>query len=68
MTGVPKYLPANGQFGDRAYKAFDRKEYAAQFLEGKIRFRKIYSYRKMEDEIRRDVTEGDSHVVGERLR
>lgn len=46
------------------YKAFDRKEYAINFIEnGEIRFGSLESFQKIEDKTRRDETEGYCQVV-----
>ena len=51
-----------GQYPSAVYRAFSKREYAEQFLRGQIRFGNIYYYKRIEDEKRRDSTEGESHV------
>ena len=53
----------HGQFEDKAYRCFPRKEYADQFIRGEIRFGVIDYYKNIEDDIRRDKTEGESHFI-----
>ncbi len=55
-------LKTLGQFPPLLYRAFSRREYAQQFMNGIIRFGNIYYYKQIEDENRRDRTEGESHV------
>lgn len=48
-----------GKFPDFCYKAFTCEKYAKQFMEnGSFRMGCLYSYRTIEDESRRDSTEG----------
>jgi len=56
-------LSPHGKFPDIAYRAFSTLEHAEQFINGSIRFGNIYHYKRIEDEKRRDKTEGESHVV-----
>jgi len=49
---------AHGEFPEILLRSFDKLEYAQQFVSGFIRFRTVLSYRKEEDERRRDITEG----------
>lgn len=51
-----------GQFPPLVYRAFSKAEYAEQFMNGNIRFGNIYYYKWIEDEQRRDRTEGESHL------
>ena len=54
---------AHGKIPYRAaYRAFDRHEYATEFLNGHIRFGNLCYYRGIEDDARRDRTEGESPV------
>jgi len=55
-------LTTLGQFPPLVYRAFSKRENAEQFMKGKIRFGNIYYYKLIEDEKRRDRTEGESHV------
>jgi len=58
-------LTAHGQYPSAVYRAFAKREYAKQFVRGQIRFGNLYYYKRIEDEKRRDRTEGESHVVHE---
>jgi len=52
-----------GEFPDFCYKAFKCEEHAKQFLEsGTFRMGRLLSYREIEDESRRDPTEGCGHT------
>lgn len=55
-------LKTHGQFPPLVYRAFSKREYAEQFMKGEIRFGNIYYYKRIEDENRRDRTEGESHL------
>ncbi len=55
-------LMTHGEFPDIVCRAFEKREYAEEFLNGKIRFGRIYYYKHIEDETRRDRTEGESHI------
>lgn len=55
-------LKTLGQFPPLVYRAFSKRKYAEQFMNGTIRFGNIYYYKRIEDENRRDRTEGESHV------
>ena len=52
-----------GEFPDFCYKGFDLVKYAEQFMNnGTFRMGCLRSYRKIEDESRRDPTEGSGHT------
>jgi hypothetical protein len=56
-------LISHGWFPAVVYRSFDEKIYAEQFIEeGRFRIREIKTYTKIEDVLRRDVTEGTAHV------
>lgn len=53
-----------GKFPDFCYKAFTCEKYAKQFMEnGSFRMGCLYSYRTIEDESRRDTTEGTGRTI-----
>lgn len=52
------------------YRAFDKRRYAEEFMEeGKLRFCSLSYYRKIEDALRVDATEGYGHLTtdGEKM-
>lgn len=56
-------MNAYGEFESVLYRAFKKKEYAEQFISGKIRFGSIYKYKRIEDLKLQDKTEGEAHVT-----
>lgn len=52
-----------GEFPDSCYRAFECKEHARQFIDGKFRMGCLLSYREIEDKSRRDRTEGYGHTI-----
>ncbi|MEZ0123549.1 MAG: hypothetical protein AB9Q23_05970 [Candidatus Reddybacter sp.] len=52
-----------GEYPETLFRAFDKLEYAQQFLNGYLRFGTVLGYTEIEDEGRRDVTEGVGHIV-----
>ena len=49
----------------KLFRVFDKLEYAQQFLDGYLRFGTVLGYTKVDDEGRRDETEGTGHIVYE---
>ena len=58
-----KTLEAHGDYPQTVYRVFNDIEYAKDFINGTIRFNLLHNYRHIEDERRRDITEGEAHVV-----
>lgn len=56
-------LQSQGIFPSVIYKVFNNKSYARDFLNGKIRFANIYYYKNIEDNKRKDISEGTGHVI-----
>jgi hypothetical protein len=56
-------MHAHGEFPDILYRAFEKFEYAQSFCSGQIRFGSVMGYRNIEDEKRKDETEGTGHFV-----
>lgn len=56
-------MHTHGEFPDILYRSFERLEYAQSFCSGQIRFGSVIGYRKIEDEKRRDETEGTGHFL-----
>ena len=54
-------MKAHGEYPKILYKSFDTLEFAQQFLSGYIRFGNVLEYKEIEDENRRDITEGTGH-------
>ncbi len=54
-----------GEYPNILFRAFNKLEYAQQFLDGYIRFGAVSGYTEIEDEGRRDKTEGVGHIVVE---
>ena len=52
-----------GEFPEILFRAFDRRDYAQQFLDGNIRFGAVLGYQEIEDKGRRDKTEGIGHYT-----
>lgn len=61
--GKIKSLQAHGCYPKTVYRVFDKLEYATDFLNGRFRFSRIQNYKNIEDALRRDDSEGESHVV-----
>ncbi len=55
-------LEAHGEFPEVVYRVYDSLEYAEKFIAGNCRFGNIKYYKTIEDEDRRDVTEGEAQV------
>ncbi len=51
-----------GEYPTILFRAFDKLEYAQQFLDGYLRFGTVLGYTKIKDKDRRDVTEGVGHI------
>lgn len=51
-----------GEFPSTIFRAFDKLEYAQQFLDGYLRFGTVLGYTEIEDDGRRDLTEGVGHI------
>lgn len=51
-----------GEYPGTLFRAFDKLEYAQQFLDGYLRFGTVLGYNEIEDEGRRDITEGVGHI------
>lgn len=60
---VHKKLKVHGIYPSVLYRSFDKLEYAQAFINGQIRFKDIYEYRRIEDINRRDETEGESSYI-----
>jgi len=58
-----KLLKAHGEYPKVIYRVFDKYEYAKDFINGKIRFSKLSYYTGIEDIARKDITEGESHII-----
>ena len=56
-------MNAHGEFESVLYRAFEKKEYAEQFIGGKIRFGCIYKYKNIENLKLQDKTEGEAHIA-----
>ena len=56
-------LQSHGTFPSVLYKVFNKKIYAEDFINGKIRFANIYYYRNIEDNIRQDMSEGTGRIM-----
>jgi len=56
-------MKAIGEFPDTLFRSFDRLEYAQQFINGFVRFGAVSGYKEIEDEGRRDKTEGVGHFT-----
>ena len=52
-----------GEYPDILFRTFDHLEYAQQFLNGFVRFGTVLGYVNIEDEGRRDPTEGTGHYT-----
>jgi len=65
LTLSVKTMRAHGEFPETLFRSFDKLEYAQQFVSGSIRFGTVLSYKKNEDERRRDATEGTGRFVCE---
>ena len=52
-----------GEYPDTLFCSFDCLDYAQQFLTGSMRFGTVIGYRRIEDEGRRDTTEGVGHYT-----
>jgi hypothetical protein len=55
-------MHAHGDFPNVLYRAFDKLEFAQQFLQGKLRFGNVTSYRRIEG-ARQDKTEGTGYYT-----
>jgi len=53
----------HGEFPETLFRSFDQLEYAQQFLNGYIRFGTVLGYKEIEEEGRRDITEGTGHFT-----
>ena len=51
-----------GNYPNVIYRVFDKYEYAKDFVLGKIRFGTFEHYANIEDNIRKDETEGESYI------
>lgn len=58
-----KSLEAHGDYPQTVYRVFDDIKYAKAFINGTIRFSLLQKYKCIEDKLRRDITEGEAHVV-----
>ncbi|EOW9232497.1 hypothetical protein ACOA57_003731 [Vibrio cholerae] len=59
-------MKAHGEFPNVVYRAFDKREYAEDFVAGRVRFANCNNYKKIQDS-RRDVTEGiGCYLLGEK--
>lgn len=56
-------MRAHGEFPDTLFRSFRRLEHAQQFINGSVRFGTVLGYKKIEDEGRRDTTEGTGHIT-----
>lgn len=56
-------LKAHGEYPQTVYRVFDNTEYAKDFTKGQIRFSLLQSYKSIEDDLRKDISEGEAHVV-----
>ena len=56
-------MHAHGEFPNILYRSFETLEYAQNFCSGQIRFGSVIGYQKIEDEKRKDETEGVGHFV-----
>lgn len=56
-------LEAHGDYPHTVYRVFDDIEYAKDFINGKLRFSRIQNYKDIEDELRKDIAEGEAHVI-----
>ncbi len=63
MALSEKSMKVIGEYPDTLFRAFDRIDYAQQFLKGFVRFGTVMGYRKIEDKNRRDATEGVGHFT-----
>ena len=60
-------LEAHGDYPNTVYRVFDDIQYAEDFINGSIRFSRLQNYKHIEDELRRDNTEGEAHVIHDGL-
>ncbi len=59
-------LEAHGNFPQTIYRVFDDIKYADAFINRSIRFSRLQNYKYIEDVLRNDDSEGESHVIHNR--
>lgn len=58
-----KSFKAHGDYPKTVYRVFDKIEYVTDFLNGSLRFSRLQNYKHIEDELRRDNTEGEAYII-----
>ncbi len=56
-------LDIHGNYPEIVYRVFDNIEYANDFIKGIIRFSLLQNYKSTDDTKRKDITEGEAHVI-----